>query len=56
MKLWFPLAALSLALVPLSAPLLAGSHPLAALVIRSFFSRACAIRTRRAALQSRAPL
>ncbi len=41
MKLWFPLAALSLALVPLTAPLLAGSHPLASLVIRSFYSRLC---------------
>jgi uncharacterized membrane protein len=41
MKLWLPLAAVALALAPLAAPLLAGSHPLTALLIRSFFSRLC---------------
>ena len=39
MKRWLPLAMLALA--PLAAPLLAASHPLIALVIRSFFSRLC---------------
>jgi hypothetical protein len=39
MKRWLPLAILALA--PLAAPLLAASHPLIALVIRSFFSRLC---------------
>jgi uncharacterized membrane protein len=33
--------ALALTLAPLTAPLLAGSHPLAALLIRSFFSQLC---------------
>ena len=39
----FPLAILVLALTlaPLAAPLLAPSHPLAALLIRNFFSRLC---------------
>jgi uncharacterized membrane protein len=41
MKLRLPLAVLVLALAPLVAPLLAATHPLAALVIRSFFSRLC---------------
>jgi len=41
MKLWLPLAVLALALAPLAAPLLAGSHPLTALLIRDFFSRLC---------------
>jgi uncharacterized membrane protein len=41
MKLWLPLAVLALAIAPLAAPLLAGSHPLTALLIRSFFSRLC---------------
>ena len=41
MKLWLILAVLALALAPLAAPLLAGSHPLTALLIRSFFSRLC---------------
>jgi uncharacterized membrane protein len=41
MKLRLPLAILVLALAPLVAPLLAATHPLAALVIRSFFSRLC---------------
>jgi uncharacterized membrane protein len=41
MKLWRPLAVLALAIAPLAAPLLAGSHPLTALLIRSFFSRLC---------------
>jgi uncharacterized membrane protein len=43
MRLRFPLAilALALTLAPLAAPLLAASHPLAALLIRSFFSRLC---------------
>jgi uncharacterized membrane protein len=39
MKRWLPLAILALA--PLAAPFLAASHPLMALVIRSFFSRLC---------------
>src|ERR1700679_3232624 len=39
MKRWLPLTMLALA--PLAAPLLAASHPLIALVIRSFFSRLC---------------
>ena len=33
--------ALALTLAPLAAPLLAASHPLAALLIRDFFSRLC---------------
>jgi uncharacterized membrane protein len=41
MKLRLQLAALVLALAPLVAPLLAATHPLTALVIRSFFSRLC---------------
>jgi hypothetical protein len=41
MKLWLTLAVLALAIAPLAAPLLAGSHPLTALLIRSFFSRLC---------------
>jgi uncharacterized membrane protein len=32
---------LLLALAPIAAPLLAGSHPLAALLLRDFFSRLC---------------
>jgi uncharacterized membrane protein len=39
LKLRVPLAVLALA--PLVAPLVAGTHPLTALVIRSFFSRLC---------------
>jgi uncharacterized membrane protein len=41
MKLRLPLAILALALAPLAAPLLAASHPMATLLIRSFFSRLC---------------
>ena len=43
MRLRVPLAilALVLALAPLAAPLLAASHPLAALLIRDFFSQLC---------------
>jgi uncharacterized membrane protein len=43
MRLRFPLAivALALTLAPLAAPLLAASHPFAALLIRDFFSRLC---------------
>jgi uncharacterized membrane protein len=41
MKLKLPFAILVLALAPLVAPLLAATHPLTALVIRSFFSRLC---------------
>lgn len=43
MNLRIPLAilAVALALTPLAAPLLAATHPLAALVIRDFFSRLC---------------
>jgi uncharacterized membrane protein len=40
-KSWLPLAVLAVALAPLAAPLLAASHPLAAWLIRSFFSRLC---------------
>ncbi len=35
------LLALALTLAPLAAPLLAASHPLAALLIRNFFSQLC---------------
>ena len=41
MKLQLPLVILALALAPLAAPLLAASHPLAALLIRDVFSRLC---------------
>jgi uncharacterized membrane protein len=41
MKLKLPFAILVLALAPLVAPLLAATHPLTALLIRSFFSRLC---------------
>lgn len=43
MKRQVPLAILAvvLMLAPLAAPLLAASHPLAALLIRNFFSRLC---------------
>ncbi len=41
MKPQLPLAILALALAPLAAPLLAASHPLAALLIRDVFSRLC---------------
>jgi uncharacterized membrane protein len=41
LKLKLSLAIFALALTPLAAPILAPSHPLVALVIRSFFSRVC---------------
>ncbi len=41
LKLKLSLAVLALALTPLAAPLLAHSHPLSALLIRSFFARLC---------------
>jgi uncharacterized membrane protein len=41
MKLRLPLAVLVLSLAPLAAPLVAATHPLTALFIRSFFSRLC---------------
>jgi uncharacterized membrane protein len=41
MKLRFWLVMLALALTPLAAPLLAATHPLAALLIRDVFSRLC---------------
>jgi uncharacterized membrane protein len=43
MRLRFPVTILVLALTlaPLAAPLLAPSHPVAALLIRNFFSRLC---------------
>jgi uncharacterized membrane protein len=41
MKSRLPLTILAVAVAPLAAPLLAAGHPLAALVIRSFFSRLC---------------
>ena len=41
MKFGLPVAILTVAVAPLAAPILAASHPLAALLIRSFFSRLC---------------
>jgi uncharacterized membrane protein len=41
MKIRLPLAILALAVAPLAAPLLAAGHPMASLLIRSFFSRLC---------------
>ncbi len=41
LKLKLSFAIVALALTPLAAPLLAPSHPLIALLIRSFFSRLC---------------
>jgi uncharacterized membrane protein len=41
LKLKLSYAIFALALTPLAAPLLAPSHPLIALLIRSFFSRLC---------------
>jgi uncharacterized membrane protein len=41
LKLKLSLAVLALALTPLAAPLLAPSHPVVALLIRSFFARLC---------------
>ena len=41
MKLRLPLAVLIMALAPLAAPLVAATHPLTAMLIRSFFSRLC---------------
>jgi uncharacterized membrane protein len=43
MKLRVPLAILTLVLTlaPLAAPLLAGTHPLTALLLRNFFSQLC---------------
>ncbi len=41
LKLKLSLGILAIALTPLAAPLLAPSHPLFALLIRSFFSRLC---------------
>jgi uncharacterized membrane protein len=41
MKLRLAIAILVLALAPILAPLLAPTHPLAALLVRSFFSRLC---------------
>jgi uncharacterized membrane protein len=41
MKLRLAFAILVLALAPLFAPLLTATHPLAALLVRSFFSRLC---------------
>jgi uncharacterized membrane protein len=41
LKLKLSFAIFALALTPLAAPLLAPSHPLIALLIRSFFSRLC---------------
>jgi uncharacterized membrane protein len=52
MRLRVPLGilALALTLAPLAAPLLAASHPLAALLIRNFFSQLCHQDTRRSFL------
>ena len=52
LKVKLSLGILALALAPLAAPLLARSHPLFALLIRSF-SLACATRTRRGVLGSK---
>jgi len=41
MKFWLPVAIVTVAVAPLAAPFLAASHPMAALLIRSFFSRLC---------------
>jgi uncharacterized membrane protein len=41
MKSRLSLAVLAVALAPLAAPLLAATHPVATLLIRSFFSRVC---------------
>jgi uncharacterized membrane protein len=41
MKARLPLALLVVALAPLAPPFLAAGHPLAALLIRGFFSRLC---------------
>jgi len=41
MKLSVLLAFIAVAAAPVASPLLAGSHPLAALLIRDFFSRLC---------------
>ena len=41
MKAAFLLTFVLLAVAPVAAPLLAGGHPLAALLIRSFFSQIC---------------
>jgi uncharacterized membrane protein len=41
LRLSLAILALALTLAPLAAPLLAASHPLAALLIRNFFSRLC---------------
>ena len=40
-RLGLAVLALALMLAPLAAPLLAATHPLAALLIRNFFSRLC---------------
>jgi uncharacterized membrane protein len=40
-RLLLAIPALALMLAPLAAPLLAATHPLAALLIRDFFSRLC---------------
>ncbi len=40
-RLLLAILVLALMLAPLAAPLLAASHPLAALLIRNFFSRLC---------------
>src|SRR5580704_8254734 len=40
-RLLFAILALALMLAPLAAPLLSATHPLAALLIRDFFSRLC---------------
>lgn len=41
MRVPLAILALALTLAPLAAPLLAASHPFAALLIRNFFSRLC---------------
>ena len=50
------LAIVALALAPLAAPLLASSHPLAALLIRDFYSRLCHQNPNRSFMLSGAPV
>jgi uncharacterized membrane protein len=58
MKLRVPLAILTLVLTlaPLAAPLLAGTHPLTALLIRNFFSQLCHQDSNRSFMVNGAPV
>jgi uncharacterized membrane protein len=40
-RFWLLLAAVALTLLPLAAPLMAARHPLAAMLVRAFFSHLC---------------